>query len=574
MAAASCGGTRHVVLVGDGVDLPPGALDAAVAAAEDDVRIALVAWWSNAAGPLSFPHLNTPVYQPPMGHDSRTLTAALRADDPPIVPLLVAGGPAALLTASGLTATGGLEGDDRSSDAAIADFGLRARARGLVTVLDPSTYLFRPADSAAAPIADLGLTGADRAWLAARHPVTGSAIDTEVNDASSPMRIAHHRARATVGGMVVAVDGSCIGPLEMGTQVQILALVAALAARSEITAVHLAMPGPVPRYAETYLDHRGVHVHRSSLAEAADIGGADIVHRPYQPDGPMDVTALRSTERRVVVTLQDLISYRTGSYFPDAAEWLAARQALRSAVGGADAVLAISDDVAGAIAAEALPVGPDRLFTVPNGTDHLAASAAERFPHALQDPGLAGRQFVLVLGATYSHKQRDVALRAVGALRSRGRAISLVLAGAQVPLGSSRHGEALSRRLDDAVIDLPDVAGDERVWLLRHAEVLLYPTAAEGFGLVPFEAATLGTPSLAVDFGPLHEVGGTPPVAAASWSGEDVADGLEALLDDPDLRARQVAHMAGAGLGYTWAGTAGRLVEAYRQVLARPPRRP
>ena len=51
--------------------------------------------------------------------------------------------------------------------------------------------------------------------------------------ASSPFGLAFASAQAKVCGVRVLVDGSCLGPFEMGTQVATLSLVSALAERED-----------------------------------------------------------------------------------------------------------------------------------------------------------------------------------------------------------------------------------------------------------------------------------------------------------------------------------------------------
>src|SRR5207248_7632279 len=111
----------------------------------------------------------------------------------------------------------------------------------------------------------------------------------------------------------------------------------------------------------------------------------------------------------------------------------------------------------------------------------------------------------------------------------------------------------------------------ERNWLLRHASLVIYPTSAEGFGLIPFEAARFGTPSVYVSFGPLAEIGGDQPVTARNWSAGSLADAAEHLLSDPALEARQVQACLATGSAFTWSRAAGELAAAYRALLARPP---
>jgi glycosyltransferase involved in cell wall biosynthesis len=119
--------------------------------------------------------------------------------------------------------------------------------------------------------------------------------------------------------------------------------------------------------------------------------------------------------------------------------------------------------------------------------------------------GFTVGSFALCLGVNYSHKNRELARAAHELVRARGFDLALVMAGASVPHGTTR---VLEGRVapSDATYVLPEVSSAERNWLLRHASLVWYPTSAEGFGLVPFEAAAFGTPTVAVGFGPVEEL--------------------------------------------------------------------
>ncbi len=130
--------------------------------------------------------------------------------------------------------------------------------------------------------------------------------------------------------------------------------------------------------------------------------------------------------------------------------------------------------------------------------------------------GFAEGQFILCLGTDYAHKNRDLALAVLVQLRQRGHAHALVLAGPTVPYGSSRLSEANLRlhnrdTLESDVFVLPDLPSSERNWLMRHADLVLYPSSAEGFGLVPYEAARFGTPTLFTRFWPAPGAGAGHP---------------------------------------------------------------
>ena len=274
----------------------------------------------------------------------------------------------------------------------------------------------------------------------------------------------------------------------------------------------------------------------------------------------------------------DVIAYQIPHYHATIDAWEAARLAIHRSVGLADAVVAISADAANWVELEGLAIDRARLFPVLLGVDHLAGRQEERIPQELLRRNFASDRFVLVLGANYGHKNRDLALAAVAELDGRGHDLAVVCAGAQVPHGSLRAEEA--RVLIDLDAGghlgrdfiLPDVDAEERNWLMHHAELVLYPTSAEGFGLVPFEAARFGTPTVHVKFGPLAELASDSPVSAVDWNPTHLADACERLLADPEVAEAQVTATLLQGSSLTWDRTAEELVRIYRDVLSWPSR--
>lgn len=569
-------GPAHVVVIADSALLPPAALERARPLVGDHLHVATVSFFSNLGGPLSFPERNQGGSHQVGSLDEEAITRRLRDTGPDLGPAVVpfAAGPVVVLSAYALSAVGPLDETPGLRPAAVlADFSLRARRKGFVDVVDPTTFCARPFDLA--PVVDPWPSPEERRWLAARHPAFTVLADDETRATSSGLAAAHTTARAKVLGLRVLVDGSCLGPKEMGTQVQTISLVGALARRPDVDRVTLALGGEVPGYAATVASHPKVVVRRVPAGDVSGLGPFEVAHRPFQPDGPLH-PSWAAVAARSVLTIQDLIAFHGAAYHADPASWQAHRRALRQAVAAADGVVVISADTAARLELEGLPVEGERVFLVPNGTDHLHGGEAEALPGELLARGGVAGDFALVLGTNYDHKNRDLALAAVGELRRRGRPLTLVMAGAAVPFGSSRVGEAVAgtgpARAADVVV-LPDVTSEERNWLLRHASVLLYPTSAEGFGLVPYEAARFGTPTVLVPFGPLGEVAGDLPVVAPDWSPSALAGAVAALLDDPALAAAQVGAARAAGRDFTWDATAAKLVAAYRGLLSRPPRR-
>ena len=625
----------HILVVDDVVVFPPDPLRNALEWLNNDLRISSVSFLCNAADFLSFPTRNLPGGRPVDGHDEISITQALRALSPKAVPapITYAAGHAVLVSASALGAVGELMAPASARfDIAVADFSVRAREKGFIDVIDTATFVTRPSDAAVWPIDDT-LTYDDRGWLLHRHQSMVAFLDEQRTSGDSAFALAHQVARVKVNGLRVLIDGSCFGPHEVGTQVATLHTIKALAEHSDVAQVCVTLPGSVPGYAAGVLTMPKVRALTGGDSVDA-VGPIDIAYRPYQPTPGWDVVKWKNLGVRLVVSVLDTIAFHNGGYFASTGDWMAYRSHLLDAVSAADAVTVISDDVIGQMTLHQFPVDASRVRSVPLGTEHLNGDQPTQLPRALAARGFGVGAFALCLGVNYTHKNRELALAAHELVRAEGFDLALVIAGTAVPNGTSRVSEArLGSR--EHVFVIPEVSGPERNWLLRHAAFVWYPTSAEGFGLVPFEAAAFGTPTVAVAFGPVQELaviredgrglgcrdgrgvggagiggagggagiggagggagigdagivgagiggagggadsrdfGADVPLLAKNWDSAALADVALSFLRDPDLKRRHTQAVSLAGQQYRWDRTADTLVRLFRETLGRPKR--
>jgi glycosyltransferase involved in cell wall biosynthesis len=562
-----------VFAVVDAVLVPEDAIPRAECILAADVRNASVSFLSNDAGPLSFPS-NQPTPSVPPGFDHRSLTERFRTLPPTTAPFPApfAAGGAVMLSDVALSAVGGLATPPAGVgiDACIADFSMRGRERGFIDLCDADTFVFRPAVPGREHRTSW-MTEGDRGWLARRHPQLVEAFEREAMEAEAPIALATRLGRTKAFGLRVLVDDATLGPFETGAQITTLAIIDALAKLDDVQEVGVALGGHMPAYSRAVLGQPKI---RPSLRAGgyAAFTDFDVLHRTAQPDKDFDVDVARRPAARVVISILDLIAYRAGSYHATTDDWMRYREVLRDAARRADGITTISQDVATMLDQERIPVEHDRVFPVLYGTEHIGGHEEASFPQELATNGRLAEQLVVCLGTDYAHKNRDLAVAVHRQLAERGRRFTLVLAGPSVPFGGSRNSERQHLHDDGDVVFLPNVSSRERNWLFRHAAVVLYPTSAEGFGLVPFEAARFGSPTVTVGFGPLLETSSDVPVVATSWDPRELADCVERLVDDPVLRREQVSATLAAGDRYSWRRTAEEFLRMYRVLLARPPR--
>jgi glycosyltransferase involved in cell wall biosynthesis len=559
-----------ILVVSRPVVVPPRFLDPALAILADDLRVATVSPLTNDAGYLSFPHRNQPWTHQIDNLDEISVTRRLRERSPELLPAPVslAVGPVTLLAGPALDALGVIP-RAATGERLVGAVSLRAQRKGFLSVVDPATFYLTPHDSEPRPQSTIDVpTGLDLGDF-------GQVVAEEGISITTPFALVHQTCRAKALGLRIGIDGTCLGPKEMGTQVQTLRIIHALAEHDEVDSLTVALSGPIPSYARETLTHGKVKTVPSVDEDMSAIVNVDVLHRPFQPQRAIDIGAWRKVAYRAVISILDVIAYRNGAYHPSVDAWLLYRQAVRSALAEVDAATVISSDVKDQMLLERLGIDEARIHVVELGTDHVTGVEEERAPSELFARGFVGDRFLVVLGASYAHKNRDQAIRAVQELRARGHEMGLVLVGAAVPHGSSRQFEAMALDPDDPapwLWTIPDVAPEERNWLLRHATAILYPTAAEGFGFIPFEGARFETPTVSVPFGPLVELAPDLPVNPPSWHPDDLAGAVEQLLSDPAVARQQVSAVVAAGGRYTWGQTAAKLVTMYRSLLALPGR--
>jgi glycosyltransferase involved in cell wall biosynthesis len=183
---------------------------------------------------------------------------------------------------------------------------------------------------------------------------------------------------------------------------------------------------------------------------------------------------------------------------------------------------------------------------------------------------------VLVVGNSYWHKNRLFALRLVRHLvESHGWDGGLVLAGGHPGWGSSHAAEqallAGEPAMRSRVVDLGHVSDSVQGALYRSAELVLFPSLYEGFGLIPFEAAAAGTACVYAHRASMQEL--LPPVGALpSFDLAEAGAFVHGLLEDAVARAHVVAAIRDTARTLTWDQTAAGYLEVYARALAREER--
>ncbi|MEA2313482.1 MAG: hypothetical protein QOI03_174 [Solirubrobacteraceae bacterium] len=381
-------------------------------------------------------------------------------------------------------------------------------------------------------------------------------------------------ARAASARLPVTLDARALDGAITGTHVHVLELIRALARTDALQLRLLIRADRIDPGTRTLL---GELAHTELLAAEhvdATTPRSAVFHRPQQTFSPSDVALALALGERFVVSQLDLIAYRNPGYFRDAATWEDYRAASRHGLSAAERVVVFSEHTREELLADAL-VEDDRIRVVPPGLDHGRTGDATRPSTLPESVGESG--FLLCLGTDFRHKNRVFALRLLAVLRERhGWSGALVLAGMHISPGSSAELERefldAHSELADAVVSLGPVDEREKAWLLERASAIVYPSAYEGFGLVPFESALSGVPCVFAPQASLAEAAPQGTATIVPWDPSASAAAAYALLSDAGARERHVRALRARAETFTWDAAAAAMVEVYRQAAAAPVR--
>ena len=179
-----------------------------------------------------------------------------------------------------------------------------------------------------------------------------------------------------------------------------------------------------------------------------------------------------------------------------------------------------------------------------------------------------GRRYVLSLCTIAPHKNLGRALEAFGRLVEKDgvRDIVFVLAGGKWGFFEGKWAATLEKlgKTRDLVIPAGYIDDEDLAALYSGAEMFVYPSLYEGFGLPPLEAMQCGTPVITSNVSSIPEVVGDAAITVDPESVDALAEAMERLARDAELRAALRTRGLARAAEFSWAKTADLIVRSIR----------
>jgi glycosyltransferase involved in cell wall biosynthesis len=283
----------------------------------------------------------------------------------------------------------------------------------------------------------------------------------------------------------------------------------------------------------------------------------DLIHFPNLFGG----SSLHPSIKQVA-TVQDLTPLLFPSMHPQHRVW-ANRILTRRTLKRTNRII-VPSRATGRDLVEAGLASEDRIVCIPHGVNPM-------FRHEEGTSDFAARYqlerpFILTVGVLEPRKNHLTLLEVIRALRDRGHRLDLVIIGRpgwrwENPLTMPKY-----RDLWPWVKVLSDVPDLDLAEFYNRAEMFIYPSCYEGFGLPILEAMACGAPVIASSVSSMPEVGGPAALLADPASPREFIAQALRLLEDKDLRRQVVDAGLRHAQQFTWEAAARATLALYRSV--------
>lgn len=274
----------------------------------------------------------------------------------------------------------------------------------------------------------------------------------------------------------------------------------------------------------------------------------DIVHETYYSEGP-----LVPYDAKVVITVHDMIH----ELFPESfVSWDTTRKEKAAAATRADHIICVSENTRQDLI-RLLGVDPAKTSVIHHGYELLAAPTGLR---RCEEP------FILYVGSRGGYKNFDLLLQAYGASQSLHKNFQLVAFGGG-PL--TWQEQSRIKQLGEGQWQVLHLSGDDAVLadLYASAEVFVYPSLYEGFGIPPLEAMSCGCPVVCTDRSSLPEVVGNAAGFFDPESVDSMVATLNKVLFDSTYRQNLIDQGWRQCAKFSWQKCAQETLDVYRNVI-------
>jgi glycosyltransferase involved in cell wall biosynthesis len=289
----------------------------------------------------------------------------------------------------------------------------------------------------------------------------------------------------------------------------------------------------------------------------------DVLHSPHHT-APMVVAGSRR-----VITFHDLTFFLLADRYPRS-RLLYFRAVSRATARVADALIcpsqAVRDDIVRILHVRPEKVHPIAEAAAPEFQPIKDKAALEKLRTRYALP----ERFILNVGSLEPGKNRTTLLKAYAGLRKRGLEQKLVVAGQRAWKYEDDLALAEELGIEGDVLFTGYVPPEEMPALYNAADLFVFPSLYEGFGLPVIEAMACGVPVVASNLSAIPEVAGEAALLVDPRDVEQLCDAMERVLRDKRLQGALRRRGLERAQGFSWERAARETIAVYQETANKP----
>ncbi len=299
---------------------------------------------------------------------------------------------------------------------------------------------------------------------------------------------------------------------------------------------------------------------------AAHKAGVDIFHIPYFATPLLPRTP-------TIVTIHDMIPLRLPVY-RDALHKKAYMYVSVRAAHKATFVITVSKHAKQDIM-DVLKLPPERIRVIYEaaGEEYVPIRDPLRLAEVRERYGVSGR-YILYLGGLDQRKNVLQLVRAFAQVYQRlgNSCPKLLIAGnpdkQKGPLFPDPRPLAADLGVTDQII-YHFIREEDKPAVYSGAEVFIFPSLYEGFGLTPLEAMGCGTPVICSNRTSLPEVVGDAAMSINPDNVQEMVEAMSSILTNKELQANLRERSLRRAAQFSWRKAAAETIEVYEEVFAK-----
>ena len=276
------------------------------------------------------------------------------------------------------------------------------------------------------------------------------------------------------------------------------------------------------------------------------------------------------TPCRSIVTIHDCIHLVFPQYLRSRLARTAARTAFWTATHRASRILTVSEASKKDIL-RFFQVPEERVTVIYNAiAEHFYEEPPEEDVARVQERYQLHDRFVMYAGNVKPHKNLERLIDAFALLRQDGAYddLKLLISGSEISKYTTLRRAVHRYNLHKHVRFLGFQSEQTLKALYRLADVFVFPSLYEGFGLPPLEAMASRTPVVVSNVSSLPEVVGDAGLLVNPYDAASIADGIRQVFENSTLRDELIARGVARARSFSWRESVARVRAIYQEVIA------